>query len=122
MYCIDSWPRLGALAGVLTLVACSAPRSPAPATPLAAAPLAAAARPVPAPDNIPRARNWDKKGADNEQFLKAFEWDGKELKPVFEVDFNQLKLGRAHHMKFSATATATAARTDSAVQVAAAAR
>ena len=66
--------------------------------------------------------NWDKKGADNEQFLKAFEWDGKELKPVFEVDFNQLKLGRAHHMKFSAKATATAARTDSAVQVAAAAR
>ena len=59
MYCIDSWPRLGALAGVLTLVACSAPRAPAPATPLAAAPLAAAARPVPAPDNIPRARNWD---------------------------------------------------------------
>jgi len=43
---------------------------------------------------------WDKKGADNEQFLRAFSWDGNELKPVFEVDFNREKLGRAHHMKF----------------------
>ena len=46
--------------------------------------------------------NWDKKGEDNEQFLRAFHWDGKELKPAFEVDFNKEKLGRAHHMKFSA--------------------
>jgi selenium-binding protein 1 len=44
--------------------------------------------------------NWDKGGADNEQFLRAFHWDGKELKPAFEVDFTQEKLGRAHHMKF----------------------
>jgi len=44
---------------------------------------------------------WDKAGADNEQFLRAFGWDGKELKPVFEVDFTKEKLGRAHHMKFS---------------------
>ena len=43
---------------------------------------------------------WDKKGADNEQFLRAFSWDGNELKPVFEVDFTKEKLGRAHHMKF----------------------
>ncbi len=43
---------------------------------------------------------WDKKGADNEQFLRAFDWDGKELKPAFEVDFTKEKLGRAHHMKF----------------------
>lgn len=43
---------------------------------------------------------WDKKGADNEQFLRAFSWDGNELKPVFEVDFTREKLGRAHHMKF----------------------
>lgn len=42
---------------------------------------------------------WDKKGADNEQFLRAFNWDGKELKPAFEVDFTSQKLGRAHHMK-----------------------
>jgi len=46
--------------------------------------------------------NWDKKGADDEQFLRAFAWDGKELKPAFEVDFYKEKLGRAHHMKFTA--------------------
>jgi methanethiol oxidase len=48
--------------------------------------------------------NWDKKGADDEQFLRAFAWDGKDLAQQFEVDFNALKLGRAHHMKFSAQA------------------
>ena len=46
--------------------------------------------------------NWDKKGEDNEQVLRAYDWDGKELKQTFEVDFNALKLGRAHHMKFTA--------------------
>ena len=45
---------------------------------------------------------WDKSGADNEQFLRAFHWDGKELKPAFEVDFTKEQLGRAHHMKFTA--------------------
>jgi methanethiol oxidase len=45
---------------------------------------------------------WDKGGADNEQFLRAFAWDGKELKLAFEVDFAKEGLGRAHHMKFSA--------------------
>ena len=45
---------------------------------------------------------WDKGGADNEQFVRAFDWDGKELKQAFEVDFAKEKLGRAHHMKFSA--------------------
>jgi selenium-binding protein 1 len=44
---------------------------------------------------------WDKTGDDNEQFLRAFNWDGKELKLAFEVDFAKEKLGRAHHMKFS---------------------
>ena len=43
--------------------------------------------------------NWDKGGADNEQFLRVFTWDGKELKQVFEVDFTKEQLGRAHHMK-----------------------
>ena len=43
--------------------------------------------------------NWDKGGADNEQFIRGFTWDGKELKPAFEVDFTREKLGRAHHMK-----------------------
>ena len=52
--------------------------------------------------------NWDKKGADDEQFLRAFDWDGNELKQTFEVDFYKLKLGRAHHMKFSARSGATA--------------
>ena len=47
---------------------------------------------------------WDKGGADNEQFLRAFKWDGKELTLAFEVDFAKEKLGRAHHMKFSAKA------------------
>jgi selenium-binding protein 1 len=43
--------------------------------------------------------NWDKGGADNEQFLRGFRWDGKELTPAFEVDFTKEQLGRAHHMK-----------------------
>jgi selenium-binding protein 1 len=46
--------------------------------------------------------NWDKKGDDNEQVLRAYDWDGKDLRLKFEVDFNRLKLGRAHHMKFTA--------------------
>jgi len=46
--------------------------------------------------------NWDKKGADNEQFLALYNWDGKELAEQFRIDFNAEKLGRAHHMKFSA--------------------
>jgi selenium-binding protein 1 len=41
---------------------------------------------------------WDKQGADNEQFVRAFAWDGKELKPAFDLDFTALKLGRPHHM------------------------
>ena len=45
---------------------------------------------------------WDKTGKDNEQFLRAFRWDGHELTPAFEVDFTQERLGRPHHMKFTA--------------------
>src|SRR5207248_3280040 len=52
--------------------------------------------------------NWDKKGADNEQFLRGFKWDGKELTQAFEVDFLQQKLGRAHHMKLGSKALKTA--------------
>ena len=48
--------------------------------------------------------NWDKGGADNEQFLRAFAWDGKELRPTFEVDFAKEQLGRAHHMKLGSRA------------------
>jgi selenium-binding protein 1 len=52
--------------------------------------------------------NWDKAGADNEQFLRAFKWDGKELTPAFEVDFTKEKLGRAHHMKLGSKVLKTA--------------
>ncbi len=52
---------------------------------------------------------WDKKGEDNEQFLRAFNWDGKELAPAFEVDFTKEQLGRPHHMKFTARAAGHAA-------------
>jgi selenium-binding protein 1 len=44
--------------------------------------------------------HWDKLGKDNEQFLKAFSWDGKELKPLFAVDFLAEKVGRPHIMHF----------------------
>src|SRR6202051_3147768 len=47
---------------------------------------------------------WDKKGKDNEQFLRAFQWDGHELETAFEVDFAKEQLGRPHHMKFTANA------------------
>jgi selenium-binding protein 1 len=46
---------------------------------------------------------WDKQGADNEQFLRAYAWDGKDLKPTFELDFTALKLGRPHHMLFGSS-------------------
>ncbi len=45
--------------------------------------------------------NWDKKGGDNEQVLRAYDWDGKDLALKFDVDFFKEKLGRPHHMKFS---------------------
>jgi methanethiol oxidase len=46
--------------------------------------------------------NWDKKGKDNEQYLKVFRWDGKKLKQQLAVDFIKEKLGRAHQMLFGA--------------------
>jgi selenium-binding protein 1 len=46
--------------------------------------------------------NWDKKGADNEQFLKAYDWDGTTLTERFAVDFTKEKLGRPHLMRFGA--------------------
>lgn len=46
--------------------------------------------------------NWDKKGKDNEQYLKGYSWDGKALKQRFSIDFNQEKLGRPHQMRFGA--------------------
>lgn len=44
--------------------------------------------------------NWDMKDKANDQFLKGYNWDGKDLKLAFEIDFFKEKLGRAHHMKF----------------------
>ena len=44
--------------------------------------------------------NWDKGGDDNEQFVKAYSWDGKSLEPLFAVDFTKEKLGRPHIMRF----------------------
>ena len=52
--------------------------------------------------------NWDKTGADNEQFLRGFTWDGKELRPAFELDFLKEKLGRPHHMKLGSKSLRTA--------------
>jgi selenium-binding protein 1 len=43
---------------------------------------------------------WDKKGKDDEQFLKAYRWDGKKLSPLFALDFYKEKLGRPHLMRF----------------------
>jgi methanethiol oxidase len=46
--------------------------------------------------------NWDKKGKDNEQFLKLYHWENKELKEQFAIDFHAEKLGRPHQMRFGA--------------------
>ena len=47
--------------------------------------------------------HWDKKGDDNDQFLRAYAWDGKDLTPQFGLDFTALKLGRPHHMLFGSS-------------------
>lgn len=44
--------------------------------------------------------NWDGTGHEDEQFLKAFRWDGKALEPTFEIDFREKELGRPHIMRF----------------------
>jgi selenium-binding protein 1 len=44
--------------------------------------------------------NWDKKGKDDEQFLKSYTWDGTKLTPVFALDFRKEGLGRPHLMRF----------------------
>jgi selenium-binding protein 1 len=48
--------------------------------------------------------NWDKKAEADEQYLKAFTWDGSQLTPTFSLDFAALKLGRPHQMRFGAYA------------------
>jgi selenium-binding protein 1 len=47
---------------------------------------------------------WDKEGVEDEQFLKAFGWDGKQLTPAFALDFRALGLGRPHIMNFGEAA------------------
>jgi selenium-binding protein 1 len=47
-------------------------------------------------------KNWDKKGAADEQFFKSYTWNGKDLKLEFEIDFKAEKLGSAHQMRFGA--------------------
>ena len=47
--------------------------------------------------------NWDKGGDDNEQFVKGYAWNGKELTAKFALDFTALKLGRPHHMLFGSS-------------------
>ena len=54
--------------------------------------------------------NWDKGGADNEQFLRALQLGRQGAEPAFEVDFTKEKLGRAHHMKFGSRAMKAAYR------------
>jgi selenium-binding protein 1 len=44
--------------------------------------------------------NWDKKGEDNEQFVKGYTWDGKEMTQTFAIDFTAEGLGRPHLMRF----------------------
>jgi selenium-binding protein 1 len=48
--------------------------------------------------------NWDGTGHADEQFLKAFRWDGKTLEPAFTLDFAALGLGRPHLMNLGADA------------------
>jgi len=48
--------------------------------------------------------NWDKKGEQDQQFVKGYTWDGQKLVPQFTVDFYEQALGRPHLMRFGAYA------------------
>lgn len=62
--------------------------------------------------------NWDKKGADDEQFLKLYKLNNKnELVHEFTVDFYKEKLGRAHIMRFGSYGLYAAKSTDSNIKV-----
>jgi selenium-binding protein 1 len=54
--------------------------------------------------------NWDGTGHEDEQFLKAFRWDGKTLEPTFALDFTALALGRPHQMNLGAESFRVAKR------------
>ena len=53
---------------------------------------------------------WDL--GNDDQFLKLFLWDGKNLQQEWKIDFYKEKLGRPHHMKFTAKARASVAQQD----------
>lgn len=53
--------------------------------------------------------NWDKKGSAGEQFFRGYTWDGKKLTKNIDIDFLELKLGRAHQMRFGAYSLYSAA-------------
>jgi selenium-binding protein 1 len=46
--------------------------------------------------------HWDRADDQAEQFLRAYTWDGKDLKQTFSIDFIAEGLGRAHQMRFGA--------------------
>ncbi len=50
--------------------------------------------------------NWDKTSPEGPdlQYLKAYDWDGRELKEKFAIDFFAEKLGAPHQMRFGAYA------------------
>ncbi len=43
---------------------------------------------------------WDGTGHPDEQFFKAYSWNGKALESLFEIDFRAEQLGRPHMMRF----------------------
>jgi selenium-binding protein 1 len=43
---------------------------------------------------------WDKKDEGSEEYLRAYNWDGKELTPAFDIDFIAEKIGKPHLMRF----------------------
>ncbi|WGG53088.1 selenium-binding protein SBP56-related protein [Rugamonas sp. DEMB1] len=51
--------------------------------------------------------HWDLDNDDH--FLKLYHWDGRELRQQWKIDFYKEKLGRPHHMKFSAKAATNVA-------------
>ena len=60
---------------------------------------------------------WDKTGENDEQFFKAFVWDGDELDHKFTIDFYTEKLGRAHQMRFGAYSLYGAAPSESETKI-----
>lgn len=61
---------------------------------------------------------WDKLGQDNEQYLKGYTWDGKELSEKFAIDFLKENLGRPHQMRFGAYSLYSQQKQDDGARVA----